>query len=337
MKQVRIATRLLRCSMSLGVVVGLLQPDGVGARGVRLYRPNNSRSNNRNNNRNYNNRNNNRNNQRAQQLANQQQGQTAQQQAAASAQWVATMMGELDGAVNLSLEQKKTITLMFQDEAKQLTALGNSRNLSASGKQARLQQIQQDAENKISKALTPDQLQRLDEALGDKMLDNLSMKLGLTADQKAKIRPFLLDEAKQDGALKRDTTLTPEDRTTQEAAADDTAWEQIEPLLTPAQQKTLDQERLDGMLANLTKELTLTPDEVTKVKAALDATLPQMRTVREDTTLTPDAKEQKLQGIRDTMWEKVGTALTLDQQKKLETLRYNTPKAAGAKKNTRKP
>lgn len=332
MKPVKITTQLLRCSMGLGVVVGLLQPATVGARGVRSYRPNNRNYNNRNSNQN-----NNRNNQRAQQLANQQQGQTQQQQAAASAQWVATMLGELDGAVNLTPDQKKTITPLFQDEARQLTALSHKQNLAALDRAARLQQIQQGAEDKISKVLTPDQLQRIDEALGDKMLDNLSKQLTLTPDQKAKIRPFLLDEAKQTGALKRDTALTPEDRTAQQAAADDTAWEQIEPLLTPAQQKTLDQQRLDRMVENLTKQLTLTTDEVTKVKAALDATLPQMRATREDAKLTPAAKEQKLQGIRDTMWEKVGAALTLDQQKKLETLRYSTPKRAGARQNTSKP
>ncbi|MBV9469371.1 MAG: hypothetical protein JOZ57_09000, partial [Abitibacteriaceae bacterium] len=196
-------------------------------------------------------------------------------------------------------------------------------NYTGQAKQDRLQEIQQASWTKIDKLLTPDQQQRLDEKQSDALLDQLSQQLTLTADQKAKIKPLMADEARQVAALEKDATLTKEDRKSKSEAIDDTTWAQIEPILTTEQQQKLDQIRLDQMLANLTKSLSLTEDQKTKIKTSLDDTLPKIREIRENKTLTPEVKEDKLQGVREAMWQQVYAVLTSDQQKKLEELRYN--------------
>lgn len=238
-------------------------------------------------------------------------------------EWEASMLGELDGAVSLTTEQKTSIQPLLANEAKQILALGNNRNYTGQAKQERLQEIQQASWTKIDKLLTPDQQQKLDEKQSDALLDQLSQQLTLTADQKAKIRPLLEDEARQVAALEKDATLTKEERKSKSEAIDDTTWSQIEPLLTDDQQQKLDQIRLDQMLANLTKSLGLTEEQKTKIKTSLDETLPKIREIRENKTLTPEVKEDRLQGVRDAMWQQVYATLTSEQQKKLEELRYN--------------
>lgn len=71
----------------------------------------------------------------------------------------------------------------------------------------------------------------------------LCEKLGLTEDQKAKLKPILEDERKAMGALREDNSL---DRPTRRAKMQEIRkahGEQIRALLTPDQQKTFDELR----------------------------------------------------------------------------------------------
>jgi hypothetical protein len=69
------------------------------------------------------------------------------------------------------------------------------------------------------------------------MLDQFSIELGLTEQQKQQIVPFLQDEAKQLGALKKNTSLKPLEKIEQLKQIGSAIDAKITPLLNPEQQK----------------------------------------------------------------------------------------------------
>ena len=81
-------------------------------------------------------------------------------------------------------------------------------------------------------------------------LDHLASVLNLTEDQKAKIKPILEDESTQMQNLRKDTSLSPEDRHTKMRDIHQNTATQIRALLTPEQQAKLDstmKQRHEGM------------------------------------------------------------------------------------------
>ena len=71
-------------------------------------------------------------------------------------------------------------------------------------------------------------------------LDHLSQMLSLTDDQKAKIKPILEDINTQSESLRKDTSLSPQDRHTKMRDLHEKSMTQIRGLLTPDQQAKLD-------------------------------------------------------------------------------------------------
>jgi hypothetical protein len=76
-------------------------------------------------------------------------------------------------------------------------------------------------------------------AIAERM-QNLSRQLNLTDAQKEKIKPLLLDSAKQVDALRNDTSLTREQRFAKFKQIHESTLAQIRPVLTDEQQKKLD-------------------------------------------------------------------------------------------------
>jgi len=74
----------------------------------------------------------------------------------------------------------------------------------------------------------------------DAQLADLSQKLSLTDDQKAKIKPILDDQATQIHSLKKDTTISKDDQKAKSKTIRDASSPKIRALLTPDQQKTFD-------------------------------------------------------------------------------------------------
>src|SRR5208283_2545850 len=74
-------------------------------------------------------------------------------------------------------------------------------------------------------------------------LDTFSIELGLNEQQKQQILPFLQDEAKQLGALKKNTSLKPLDKIEQLKQIGSAIDAKITPLLDPAQQKKFQEMR----------------------------------------------------------------------------------------------
>jgi Spy/CpxP family protein refolding chaperone len=73
-----------------------------------------------------------------------------------------------------------------------------------------------------------------------------------------------------------------------------------------------------GMLARLTTELSLTPDQVTQIKPIVDAAQTQFQTIRGDTTLAQADRMAKFKDARDAEMTQIKALLTPDQQAKLD-------------------
>ena len=70
----------------------------------------------------------------------------------------------------------------------------------------------------------------------------------------------------------------------------------------------------------LTKKLSLTPDQVSQVKAIDADTMKQMMALHSDTSLTPDEKKPKMMEIHKASQDKIRGLLTTDQQTKFDAL-----------------
>jgi Spy/CpxP family protein refolding chaperone len=70
----------------------------------------------------------------------------------------------------------------------------------------------------------------------------------------------------------------------------------------------------------LTKELNLTDEQQAQVKPILDDQSKQMKTTREDTTLTDEQKHEKMKQIHHSTHTKINGILTPEQQKKFTQL-----------------
>lgn len=70
----------------------------------------------------------------------------------------------------------------------------------------------------------------------------------------------------------------------------------------------------------LTKQLNLTPDQVTQVKAIDADTMKQMNALREDTSVAQQDKRAKMMDIHKAAQGKIRALLTPDQQTKFDAL-----------------
>jgi protein CpxP len=70
----------------------------------------------------------------------------------------------------------------------------------------------------------------------------------------------------------------------------------------------------------LTKKLSLTPDQVTQVKAIDEDSWKQMKALREDTSTAGPDKRSKMMDIHKASQDKIRALLTPDQQTKFDAL-----------------
>jgi Spy/CpxP family protein refolding chaperone len=73
---------------------------------------------------------------------------------------------------------------------------------------------------------------------------------------------------------------------------------------------------MDQMVDKMAKELNLTDDQKTKVKAAMEEQVTKMKAVHDDTNLTPEDKRAKMKDIHDGYIAKMKTILTPEQFEK---------------------
>ncbi len=76
----------------------------------------------------------------------------------------------------------------------------------------------------------------------------------------------------------------------------------------------------ERQLEALTTQLSLTPDQVTKVKAINEDTAKQSQALRGDSSLDQDARRAKMMDIRKASQDKIKAILTDDQKTKYDQI-----------------
>jgi protein CpxP len=92
------------------------------------------------------------------------------------------------------------------------------------------------------------------------------------------------------------------------------------------------QEGINKRMEHLTKELNLTKEQQEKIKPILENEMKEMRTIREDSSLTPEQKHEKTKAIRQTTKEAINKILTPEQQKKYAEMQENAREKMGERR-----
>jgi hypothetical protein len=79
--------------------------------------------------------------------------------------------------------------------------------------------------------------------------------------------------------------------------------------------------QVDETIAWLTESVNLTPDQQNKLRPILQGEVTQMTAVNNDSTLTPEQKQQKMVDIRRSAGPQIQSVLTPEQQQKLTQMR----------------
>jgi Spy/CpxP family protein refolding chaperone len=77
----------------------------------------------------------------------------------------------------------------------------------------------------------------------------------------------------------------------------------------------------DQQLQMLSEKLNLTDDQQTKLKPVLQDNMQQIKTVREDSSLSQEQKHAKLKSIHDSTHDQINAVLTPEQQAKFKQMR----------------
>ena len=81
--------------------------------------------------------------------------------------------------------------------------------------------------------------------------------------------------------------------------------------------------QLKEALTKISTELNLTDDQKAKIKPILQSEFSQLKTVRDDTSMSPDQKQAKATDIHDSASTQISSILTPEQQKKWESMKQS--------------
>jgi Spy/CpxP family protein refolding chaperone len=179
----------------------------------------------------------------------------------------------------------------------------------------------------------------------DTHLAKMATCLGLSEDQKTKIKPILEQNFKDMQALFSDKNLTRDQRRSKMQELRVKLHNQIKPLLTPEQNsKVADMWAARGHrgkmgncrmtpghhgknfrmdpskhLARMTTCMGLSAEQQAKIKPLIEENYQQKQAVYADKTLTREQRRAKLQELRGKLHEEIKPLLTPEQLKKFDT------------------
>jgi len=91
--------------------------------------------------------------------------------------------------------------------------------------------------------------------------------------------------------------------------------------------------RGDRQLQRMTKELNLTPDQVSQIKAIDDDAMSQMKTARQDTTMSQADKRSKMMEIHQASQDKIRDVLNDEQKTKFDAMQAKMKSRRGHNRN----
>jgi len=178
----------------------------------------------------------------------------------------------------------------------------------------------------------------------DSHLNKMAACLGLSEDQKAKIKPLLEENLKAKQAVLADQNLTREQRQAKMLELRGQMHDKIKPILTPEQNSKFADMRAaaghhgkgqngcrkhmghgmayrmdpDKHLARMTACMGLSTDQQARIKPILEGALKEKQAVRADQNLTREQRQAKMQQLRGQTHEKVKPILTAEQLKQFD-------------------
>jgi protein CpxP len=165
----------------------------------------------------------------------------------------------------------------------------------------------------------------------EQRLNSLDKKVGLTDDQKAKLGPIFQNEAQQAQSIRSDSSLNQDQKKAKMRDLRKSTRSQVSEILTPEQKAKLKSERKEHRhkkqamgaspeqrLNMLSKRLNLTEDQKAKLAPVFQNAQTQVQSVRQDSSLTPEQKREKIKQIRFDTHKQVASILTPEQQKQLQ-------------------
>lgn len=79
--------------------------------------------------------------------------------------------------------------------------------------------------------------------------------------------------------------------------------------------------KLQDALTQISTELNLTDEQKEKIKPILQSEFSQLKTVRDDTSMSPDQKKAKAKEIHDSASTQISSILTPEQQQKWQSMK----------------
>jgi Spy/CpxP family protein refolding chaperone len=143
-------------------------------------------------------------------------------------------------------------------------------------------------------------------------------RLNLTPDQKDQVRNLMQAQHQKVQSVRQDASLTPEQKQDSIRQLRQSTHQQVLGVLTPEQQAKLNQfqRQRRGLAA-----LNLTSDQRAKIMPIQQQMRQQVVAVRQDASLTPEQKHQKIRDIRQNAMAQMKGVLTPEQQRQLEQMR----------------
>lgn len=144
-------------------------------------------------------------------------------------------------------------------------------------------------------------------------------RLNLSPEQKQQLQPMFQQHRQQVQAIRNDSSLTPEQKKEKIAQLRQDFQTQVNSVLTADQQAQLKQfrERRKPAFA----KLNLSEDQKAKIKPLFDQQHQQVMAVRQDSSLTPQQKRDKIREIRQSTMAQLNSILTPEQQQQWEQMR----------------
>ena len=170
---------------------------------------------------------------------------------------------------------------------------------------------------------------------GPPRLQQLVKQLDLTDAQKTQIKGIMENARSQMQALRNDMNITKQQELDQMRQIQEQTRSSIRAALTPEQQQKADdlrkqaqekmaaqqEKRQERMLTRLSQQLNLTDAQKSTIRSYLNDQKAQLQALRNNTSLTPQQRFEQMQTIRQQTQDKIKTALTADQQAKLDQLK----------------
>ncbi len=186
--------------------------------------------------------------------------------------------------------------------------------------------------NAASGGMAPTLRARWPHAFQRAKMSVIAQKLGLTADQRGKLKAIRGQTVEAVKAIQANSALTPEQKQAQVAAARQAGRVQMGVVLTDEQKGKLafirnHPERLNvlatrrfkvGLVAN---RLGLSPDQRTKIRDINAKTAAAVKPIRMDASLPPEAKHARVRQLVEASRTEIRGILTPEQQIRLDRMR----------------